>query len=87
MLRPRGIPFHRFLVIIVKDGHGKVMISCHLLWLSQSDEYCDIITVLRRLKTGHHVSKSMIISLPDQSAEPGTKATLYEKASFAMDGT
>jgi hypothetical protein len=31
--------------------------------VTQCDDLCDIITVLRRLKTEHFVSKSMVFSL------------------------
>jgi hypothetical protein len=39
---------------------------------AQIEDFCDFFTVLNKLKTEHHVSKSMIFRLQAQSTDPGT---------------
>jgi hypothetical protein len=54
-------------IIIEKEGHGKLKISCQDRRFAQSEHNCDILTLLRTLKTEDLGSSPMIISLEDQN--------------------
>jgi len=75
--RPGVTAEHRlFPKIIAKQGQVKVKITCQDQRFAHADDFCDFFMVLRRLKTEHFVSKSMVFRLLAQSTDLGTRSTV-----------